>query len=467
MNTYRGCTYIFIILILICGSVPTFSAVIEVPKDQPTIQSGIDGAKDGDTVLVVDGIYRGEGNVNLDFRGKRITLKSQNGAKTTIIDCESNPDTRGFRFQNKETYDSVLDGFTIKNGRHNIGGGIYCNDASPTITNCVIAWNRAVDNNRRTGGGGGGIYCFNSDTKIIDSTISNNRAESVYGGGVYFNGDAIIDGVFVRETPSQPSLLNCTISDNTGSGVHIQHFVKPSIKYSKILHNSWRGIACNLYHTNGTFITHCEIAQNTGGGVAAFEYSTLEITHSIIKQNTDREGGGIFCGTTANVYVSYCIIAENVATESGGGIHVSSKGETTIEFCTITQNRAHEKGGGIYVFTDGHFLLSNSILWGNEADISHSEAFISQYLFGRFTITANDINGKIEDIVRIFVWDRTLIEGNIHEDPLFIDAAGGNYRVKPNSPAYEIGAHSILNGLVSVTSTGNKVVMWADLKRKR
>ena len=392
-----------------------------------------------------------------------------NGAKATVIDCESNLDTRGFIFQNSETNDSVLDGFTIRNGVHELGGGIYCNNASPTIKNCVIAWNKASKNDRGTGRGGG-IYCFNSDAKIIDSTISNNSTESAYGGGVYFDGDTIIDGVFVRETVNQPSLLSCTISDNTGSGVHIQHFINPELKDSKILHNSWRGIVCTSFHTSGTYITHCEIAQNTGGGVLVTQYSSLTITNSIIKQNTAREGGGISCGPTASVYVSYCIIAENVATESGGGIEVSStRGEAIIEFCTITQNRAHEEGGGVYVWTGTHFLLSNSIIWGNEADISHSEAYITQYFFGKIIIMANDINGKIEDIVRIFEWDRSqsLIEDNIHEDPLFIDAAGGNYRVKPNSPAYAIGAHSILDGLVSVTPVGNKVVMWADLKRKR
>lgn len=474
MASYKVFVILLIILSLVLTYTLVYAAVIDVPANQPTIQAGIDAAKNGDTVLVADGIYRGAGNVNIDFKGKQITVKSQNGAKTTIIDCGKETVTRGFTFHSEETNDSVLDGFTIRNGMHELGGGIYCNDASPTIKNCVIAWNRAAENERGNGrsgsGRGGGIYCFNSDTKIIDSTISNNSAESAYGGGVYFDGDMIIDGVFVQETVNQPSLLSCTISDNTGSGVHIQHFVNPELRDSKILHNSWRGIVCTSFHTSGTYITHCEIAHNTGGGVLVTQYSILTITNSIIKQNTAREGGGIFCGPTAIVYVSYCIIAENVATESGGGIGVSStRGEAIIEFCTITQNRAHEEGGGINVWTGTYFLLSNSIIWGNEADISHSEASITQYLFGQIILKDNDINGKMDDIARIFEWDRSqsLIEGNIHEDPLFVDAAGGNYRVKPNSPAYAIGAHSILDGLVSVTPVGNKVVMWADLKRKR
>ena len=145
----------------------TFAATINVPADQPTIQAGIDTAQNGDIVLVDDGIYKGEGNVNIDFKGKRITLKSKNGVDKTIIDCETNFDTRGFIFQNNETNDTVLDGFTIINGLHERGSGIHLNAASPTIKNCVID---GIGVNRD----GAGISCFQSNPIITDCTITRN-----------------------------------------------------------------------------------------------------------------------------------------------------------------------------------------------------------------------------------------------------------------------------------------------------
>ncbi len=468
MKTFRCFAYFSIVLSLICVNAQTFAGVIHVPADQPTIQSGIDAAENGDTVLVADGIYRGEGNVNIDFKGKQITVKSQNGAESTTVNCERKPDIRGFIFQNQETNDAVLDGFTIKNGVHEFGGGIYCNNASPTIKNCVIEWNKAAKNDRGTGRGGG-IYCFNSNAKIIDSTISHNIAESAYGGGVYFDGDTIIevDGVVVlRETPSQPSLLNCTISDNTGSGVHIQSDTYPIIKDSKIMHNSWRGVICTFFSRGGTLITNCEIAQNTGGGVEASEYSILKITDSIIRQNTAKYGGGIYCSPSAIIEVSNCIIAQNIATRSGGGINVAESkwGQAKITNCTITRNTASERGGGIYIFSLTSFTLTDSIVWGNNSDKTHAEIFVS----GRWiVIKSNDIRDGLDGIGHEPDGVLFIYEDNIDADPLFVDADRGDYRLKENSPAAAMGAYSSGESVVSVASVGKRLVMWGELKRNK
>ena len=58
---------------------------IHVPSRFGSIQAAIDAAQDGDTVVVGDGTYTGEGNRDIRFRGKAITVRSENGPATCIV----------------------------------------------------------------------------------------------------------------------------------------------------------------------------------------------------------------------------------------------------------------------------------------------------------------------------------------------------------------------------------------------
>jgi len=93
--------------------------------DYPTIQSAVDAASAGDVVLLEDGVFVGEGNHNVDYRGKRIVVRSAGGQpENCIIDCTAGYDGlahRGFRFGSLESQLSRLEGVTIRNGRDGAG----------------------------------------------------------------------------------------------------------------------------------------------------------------------------------------------------------------------------------------------------------------------------------------------------------------------------------------------------------
>lgn len=87
--------------------------------DFPTIQAALYAAYDGDEILLTDGVFKGDGNRNLFFIGKAVTVRSQNGlACNCIIDAEGAPSTprRGFNIKAAVGPDTVIRDLTIRNG---------------------------------------------------------------------------------------------------------------------------------------------------------------------------------------------------------------------------------------------------------------------------------------------------------------------------------------------------------------
>lgn len=207
--------------------------------DFNNIQAAIDDSNDGDTVLVADGTYTGDGNRDIDFHGKAITVKSQNGPEHCFIDCngtEAEPH-RGFYFHSDEDANSAIIGFTITKGYALSecrpdqsftcswpGGGIRCDGASPTISDCIIMGNRAQS--------GGGIDCEAGDPTVTHCTITGNYAV-IHGAGMrIWRSSAIItnctfsdnslddDGGAVYTSWGNPLLTNCTFAGNPGEAIY-------------------------------------------------------------------------------------------------------------------------------------------------------------------------------------------------------------------------------------------------------
>ncbi|HUW20790.1 MAG TPA: hypothetical protein VMW16_15940 [Sedimentisphaerales bacterium] len=90
------------------------------PADYNNIQAAINAAGNGDTVVVLPGVYTGPGNRDIDFLGKAITVQSIDPRNpqvvaATIVDCNASYSDRhrGFYFHNQEGPDSVLNGLTV------------------------------------------------------------------------------------------------------------------------------------------------------------------------------------------------------------------------------------------------------------------------------------------------------------------------------------------------------------------
>jgi parallel beta-helix repeat protein len=308
------------------------TATIHVPADQPTIQGGIDVAVEGDTVLVADGTFTGDGNRDIDFLGKAIVVMSENGPDATIIDCEGDSldPHRGFYFHSQEDSSSVIHGFTITNGYasyeyypESMGGGIYCYYSSPTITGNTITRNKADTD-------GGGIYSWVATPIIADNIIAGNIAERFDGGGIFCAG-----GI-------------ATITNNIITG-----------------NSAWQG-----------------------GGIYCLVSSAV-ITNNMILENTAfDDGGGIDCSLWTAPSITGNLIADNRAYDDGGGIYCEHSVPTILDN-TMSGNVADSSGGGLYNYWSAT-LLVNSILWANS---SGADTEISMYGPEPLTVVYSDIEG--------------------------------------------------------------------------
>jgi hypothetical protein len=210
------------VFILCFLSVQVTAATIHVPSDQPTIQAAIDAVVDGDTVLVADGVWTGPGNRDLDFAGKSVTVGSLNGPVDCIIDCEGQG--RGFHFHSGEDLESVVRGFTIRNGiafdpvHAEGGGGILIDGAAPLISGCILT------SNNGTVFGGGCNVTSDSGGLIADCVFRENTA--AIGGGLALGGDVEARNCLVTQNDAfdmgggictrggNQLVLGCTITEN-------------------------------------------------------------------------------------------------------------------------------------------------------------------------------------------------------------------------------------------------------------
>ena len=192
-------TLLLIAFIFLIDSI--HAQIINVPGDYPTIQQGIVAANNADTVLVQPGTYV----ENINFLGKEITVASlylttldTAYVSQTIIDGNQN-DNSVVIFENEESQDAILTGFTITNGYSSTsGGGIMCVYSSPYLSHLIITGNEAEYN-------GGGIICGAFASPSLDYVIITDNSSGADGGGIYCYNNC------------NPSFQNVIISDNTSS----------------------------------------------------------------------------------------------------------------------------------------------------------------------------------------------------------------------------------------------------------
>ncbi|NQT35101.1 T9SS type A sorting domain-containing protein [bacterium] len=276
-----------------------FADIIHVPDDFDTIDGAIQEAAEGDTILIADGEYTGNGNVNMTVN-EAIVIISENGPENCIIDCENADATKAMTI----TSGAMISGITMTGGT----------SAAMTITgaedfiiqNCVI-----ISNVMPEGVSGGGISVSNSQGLIELTIFSENEGESSGAG------------LFTTDT-SQVEVNNCIFIDNQadrfGGGILVNTGSTGAI------------INC-IFEGNGAGID--------GGGIAVTQTSNSEISFCTLVNNRagvisdNGMGGGLYKGSDSNPVIINSIFWGNEAPNGNQLYAQDNGGEITISYCNV------------------------------------------------------------------------------------------------------------------------------------
>jgi predicted outer membrane repeat protein len=433
---------------------PVVATTIYVPDHYPTIQDAIAASVSGDTIIVRPGTY----HENIRLQDKDIVVRSDLGPAVTVLDGDQAGSV--VTFVSGVIPNAAIEGFTIRNGLNDVGGGVQIEAMHGDVRDNIIHGNQATSF-------GGGIFCRSFTSDISGNTIISNSGTSK-GGGIYCDTDST--------TTIASNIIVDNSTTNFGGGIYCLDNDSVSIENNEINGNTaeWGGgIVCShcspLIANNAIFKNS---AVRSGGGFLGMD-SNPSMRRNFIAWNGTAEAGGGICllGHDAPMLaVQGNYIFTNSAGESGGGIYIEDAQAQKIINNVIVGNRALLSGGGLATYNsdasimnntffdngslDGgaiaahhgsQLTVGNTILWNNSAPRGKEifvgdESYSSSMTISHCDIEGGDLSIHLERSSRL-----TGCHGLIIADPLFFDSTNGDYHLTYGSPGIGAGESNLAN----------------------
>ncbi len=398
-----------------------------------TIQAAVDAAAGKDTIKVAQGRYE-DGNIDTKSKtliflggfaggskaGKKGDFETRDPEKTPsiVVGSRETPDHKKNQaavFYFSASAGGTVDGFTITGGRHGIYTGWSGSDEPLVIRNNVIEDN-GVDKPGYDEHGGG-VYSSYKNLILEKNVIRNNR--SGRGGGVAAMGSGtarveknVIEG-------------NVSLGDHGGGLFMAQNGV---VRDNDIRKNQVVG---ELIHWMG----------GVGGGVIVL-VAKVRLTENRITDNYAKKcGGGLFVDEGADVEMDHELIYGNRPAHKdgwgGSAIYVDGAvdkaSKLRISFSTVAENApaGPGDGNGIFVASLGEVTVENSIFWRNG---QRAEFHVADPEKSYVQVSHTVFQGLGEGV--------RVGDGHHTADPLFADAAKGDFHLRSGAGRWDAAAGS-------------------------
>jgi len=361
----------------------THATIINIPGPyQLTLQMGINLAFEGDTVLIDPGIYLGP--IVIDDRSITVAshfliTQDSSDISNTILDGNGEGVTVEI-----DQDGVILVGLSIRGGAGGYrGGGIYVNHSDLTVLRDLVIYNNQ-------GNSGGGINTsLSSSLTFSNLQIYNNQASS--GGGIELRW---ADNCYFSDLN-----IYSNSTETDGAAVYSLFSSNIVIESSSIINNQSTDNGAGLSINHGSFtLLESNISGNQGSGI--FMHGD-----DLILRNT--------------------LVSNN----QGVGID-GQRGMNSLHLLNSTVTENQDVGVVLYNSDISTSYIVNTILWNNDnwQIYTNSPGLLP-------VVAYSDVQGGRDGVAWNVIW----AEGNIDQNPLFINSATGDFCLSQGSPCLSAG----------------------------
>jgi cathepsin K len=306
-------------------------------------------------------------------------------------------------------------------GRH--GGAILCIDASPTISNCVFE--NCKSDISAGYGSGGAIMAWEGSPVIENCVFEGNTAQQ--GGAVALYGTA--NAQLRHNIYTMNANTDSMVSTSLGAALYIDGGTV-DLDDESFTANGGTYAGGGLYAANAlvvgrdlTFTDNRSV--NIGGGAYVLSGDMDLVGGAFIGNTSGGGGGGGLYATGSVTNLQNIIFADNTTAGMGGGLAAQSVSTSDIRHCVVYGNSAGIMFGGAFCQGDAMILRNNVIMANTGGGIGGGLTSLDMDYNNVWGNTGGDIIGL------------TAGSHGLSQDPLFVDAAGGDFGLGLHSPCVD------------------------------
>jgi parallel beta-helix repeat protein len=294
-------------------------------SDTP-IQDAVNNATEGKTICVKDGIYNENVDMNVDY----LTIQSENGSTSTIVQAASYGD---HVFEVTRDYVNIS-GFTIKGATVFYMAGIRLGSR---VDHCNISGNNASGNFF-------GIYLLSScNNTVTNNNVSNNNY-----------------GILMEYSSSNNIFTNNIAKSSHSNGIHVRYHSSNNIFTDNIVANSKYHAGIHLYdQSNNNIFSNNIVNLNQGNGIYLGSSNNNTLINNTANSNLNYYG--IYLEGSSNN-----MLTNNIANSNGHyGIRLYHNSNNNM---LINNTASLNNNIGICL----HYYSNSNTLTGNTANSNNN-----------------------------------------------------------------------------------------------